>query len=37
MIQEIIKLEYEEEALKLRMNSDKSYIKLLHDYNDLKV
>jgi hypothetical protein len=37
LIEDIMKIEVEEEQLKLKMTNDKTYIKLLHDYNDLKV
>ena len=32
-----MRLEQEEEQLKLRLTNDKTYIKHLHDYNYLKV
>lgn len=37
LIKEIMKAENDQEVLKQKMNNDKAYIKLLHDYNYLKV
>ena len=37
IIKQLIKLEQDQEALKHKLNNDKKYINLLHEYNYLKV